>query len=44
MCLYYCFITQVAFHEFVEAVRAFQNIFPDSEMQLVKLGLDLVNK
>ncbi|CAJ2631929.1 unnamed protein product [Trifolium pratense] len=35
---------EVAFHEFVEAVRAFQNIFPDSEMQLVKLGLDLVNK
>ncbi|WJX85154.1 hypothetical protein P8452_67652 [Trifolium repens] len=35
---------EVAFHEFVEAVRAFQNIFPDSEMLLVKLGLDLVNK
>ncbi|XP_004494421.1 vacuolar protein sorting-associated protein 51 homolog [Cicer arietinum] len=33
-----------AFHEFVEAIHAFQVIFPDSEMQLVKLAHDLVNK
>ncbi|XP_061338409.1 vacuolar protein sorting-associated protein 51 homolog [Gastrolobium bilobum] len=33
-----------AIHEFVEAVRAFRVIFPDSEGQLVKLAQDLVTK
>lgn len=44
MCFYSYFSTQEAFHEFVEAIHAFQVIFPDSEMQLVKLAHDLVNK
>ncbi|KAI5424912.1 vacuolar protein sorting-associated protein 51 homolog isoform X2 [Lathyrus oleraceus] len=35
---------EVAFHEFVEAIHAFQVIFPDSETQLVKLARDLLNK
>nr|KYP47571.1 Protein fat-free isogeny [Cajanus cajan] len=34
----------VAIHEFVEAIRAFKVIFPDSEKQLVKLAQDLVTK
>ncbi|KAL2323708.1 hypothetical protein Fmac_028087 [Flemingia macrophylla] len=33
-----------AIHEFVEAVRAFRVIFPDSEEQLVKLAQDLITK
>ncbi|RZC22898.1 Vacuolar protein sorting-associated protein 51-like isoform C [Glycine soja] len=35
---------EAAIHEFVEAVRAFRVIFPDSEEQLVKLAQDLVTK
>ncbi|XP_057424291.1 vacuolar protein sorting-associated protein 51 homolog [Lotus japonicus] len=35
---------EAAIHEFVEAVRAFRVIFPDSEEQLVKLAQDLVMK
>ncbi|XP_058740452.1 vacuolar protein sorting-associated protein 51 homolog [Vicia villosa] len=35
---------EVAFQEFVEAIHAFQVIFPDSETQLVKLAQDLLNK
>ncbi|AES82185.1 hypothetical protein MTR_7g109490 [Medicago truncatula] len=34
----------VAFHEFVEAIHAFQVTFPDSETQLVELAQDSVNK
>ncbi|XP_047178879.1 vacuolar protein sorting-associated protein 51 homolog [Vigna umbellata] len=35
---------EAAVHEFVEAVRAFRVIFPDSDEQLVKLAEDLVTK
>ncbi|KAK7278182.1 hypothetical protein RJT34_23207 [Clitoria ternatea] len=35
---------EASIHEFVEAVRAFRVIFPDSEEQLVKLAQDLVTK
>ncbi|XP_027365635.1 vacuolar protein sorting-associated protein 51 homolog isoform X2 [Abrus precatorius] len=35
---------EAAIHEFVEAIRAFRVIFPDSEEQLVKLAQDLVTK
>ncbi|KAI4349737.1 hypothetical protein L6164_010297 [Bauhinia variegata] len=35
---------EAAIREFVEAVRAFQVIFPDSEMQLVKLAQNLITK
>ncbi|KAK7344381.1 hypothetical protein VNO77_13908 [Canavalia gladiata] len=35
---------EATIHEFVEAVRAFQVIFPDSEEQLVKLAQDLLTK
>ncbi|KAK7337517.1 hypothetical protein VNO77_18096 [Canavalia gladiata] len=35
---------EVAILEFVEAIRAFRVIFPDSEKQLVKLAQDLVTK
>ncbi|PSR94713.1 Vacuolar protein sorting-associated protein [Actinidia chinensis var. chinensis] len=31
-------------HEFVEAIRAYRMIFPDSEQQLIKLAQDLVTK
>ncbi|GFZ13797.1 Vps51/Vps67 family (components of vesicular transport) protein [Actinidia rufa] len=31
-------------HEFVEAIRAYRIIFPDSEQQLIKLAQDLVTK
>ncbi|CAJ1875587.1 unnamed protein product [Sphenostylis stenocarpa] len=33
-----------AIHEFVEAIRAFRVIFPDSEKQLAKLAQDLITK
>ncbi|KAK7284582.1 hypothetical protein RJT34_19331 [Clitoria ternatea] len=33
-----------AVHEFVEAIRAFKTIFPDSAKQMVKLAQDLVTK
>ncbi|MED6169089.1 Vacuolar protein sorting-associated protein 51 [Stylosanthes scabra] len=35
---------EASIHEFVEAVRAFRVIFPDSEEQLVSLAKDLVTK
>ncbi|KAJ1425657.1 Vps51/Vps67 [Sesbania bispinosa] len=35
---------EAAIHEFVEAVRAFRVIFPDSEEQLIKLAQDLVTE
>ncbi|XP_061350137.1 vacuolar protein sorting-associated protein 51 homolog isoform X2 [Gastrolobium bilobum] len=35
---------EAAIGEFVEAIRAFRVIFPDSEKQLVKLAQDLVTK
>uniref|UniRef100_A0A2N9IR06 Vacuolar protein sorting-associated protein 51 homolog n=1 Tax=Fagus sylvatica TaxID=28930 RepID=A0A2N9IR06_FAGSY len=35
---------EASVHEFVEAVRAYCVIFPDSEKQLVKLAQDLVTK
>lgn len=38
------FLTQAAINEFVEALRAFRVIFPDSEKQLVKLAQDLLTK
>ncbi|KDP28255.1 hypothetical protein JCGZ_14026 [Jatropha curcas] len=31
-------------HEFAEAIRAYRVIFPDSEMQLIKLSQDLITK
>ncbi|KAK7356331.1 hypothetical protein VNO80_15600 [Phaseolus coccineus] len=39
-----CSAHEAAIHEFVEAVRAFIVIFPDSDEQLVKLAQDLVTK
>ncbi|QCD98283.1 hypothetical protein DEO72_LG6g3002 [Vigna unguiculata] len=35
---------EAAINEFVEAIRAFRVIFPDSEKQLVKLAQDLLTK
>ncbi|GAB4830574.1 Vacuolar protein sorting-associated protein 51 [Ancistrocladus abbreviatus] len=35
---------EVSTREFVEAIRAYRIIFPDSEMQLIKLSRDLVAK
>ncbi|XP_028779007.1 vacuolar protein sorting-associated protein 51 homolog [Neltuma alba] len=37
-------VHETTIHEFVEAIRAFQVIFPDSEEQLVILARDLITK